>query len=69
MNRLRALFIYRLKSTIGREFVHESVKKIKSGAWDMSVLGSLGSVLTFGYSFLVDAFLVVGTRCYKFHDF
>jgi len=41
---------------------------LKSGVWDMNVLVSLGSGLTFGYSFLVILFVVVGSRYYKLHD-
>jgi Cu+-exporting ATPase len=41
---------------------------LKSGVWDMNVLVSLGSGLTFGYSFLVIVFVVVGSRYYKLHD-
>jgi len=40
---------------------------VKSGVWDMNVLVSLGSGLTFGYSFLVIAFVVTGSRHHDFH--
>jgi Cu+-exporting ATPase len=41
---------------------------VKSGVWDMNVLVSLGSGLTFGYSFVVIGMVVVGSKYYGFHN-
>jgi len=51
----------------GRRFHVGAYHALRSGVWDMNVLVSLGSGLTFAYSFLVISFVVVGSRYYKFH--